>query len=73
MEIDHTFVLTGTVDQLDLARANLLVDARAVLGGPQRGLHRTTNGCFLLLLLQCSGGVPWGRAAGTVKIGRNGE
>jgi len=37
---------------LDLANADILVDARAVLLNGQRGLHRTTNGYFLLMPLQ---------------------
>jgi len=36
--------------------ADLLVNARAVLLDGQRGLHRTTNGYFLLVLLQLSFG-----------------
>jgi hypothetical protein len=35
---DNTLVVTGGIDQLNLAGADLLVDARAVLLGGQRGL-----------------------------------
>jgi hypothetical protein len=49
-------VATG-IYKLDLADADLLVYARAVLLNGQRGLHRTTNGYFLLLLLQQSAGI----------------
>src|SRR6476646_12130998 len=45
-------VMTTGIDKLDLADADLLVDARAVLLNGQRGLHRTTNGYFLLVLLR---------------------
>ena len=42
---DHGAVVgAGVIDQLYLAGADLLVDARAVLLGGLRGLHRTTNG-----------------------------
>jgi hypothetical protein len=52
LKIDDTFVVPGTIDQLNLFGSDLLVDARAVLLGGQRGLHRTTNGFFLLKLLR---------------------
>jgi hypothetical protein len=56
---------------LDLADADLLVDARAVLLGGQRRLHRTTNGFCLLYSCNISfRGVP---LLGQGKIGRNGE
>jgi len=45
-------IVASGIDQLNLADADLLVDARAVLLGGQRGLHRTTNGYFLLILLR---------------------
>jgi len=35
---DNTLVVAGGIDQLNLAGADLLVDARAVLLGGQRGL-----------------------------------
>jgi hypothetical protein len=41
---DNTFVVTGGIDQLNLAGADLLVDARAAFFGGQRGFLRTTNG-----------------------------
>ena len=37
------------VDELDLADADLLVDARPILGGGLRCFHWTTNGCYLLM------------------------
>jgi hypothetical protein len=40
------------VDQLDFANTDLLVDARAVLGGGLRGSHWATNGSALLMLLR---------------------
>ena len=49
-------VVTVWIDQLDLADADLLVDARAVFLDGRRGLHRTTNGYFLLMLFQLSFG-----------------
>src|SRR5215470_4212482 len=45
-------VVTTGIDKLDLADADILVDARAVLLNGQRGLHRTTNGYFLLVQLR---------------------
>jgi hypothetical protein len=41
-------VLSGLVDQLDLADADLIIDARAVLLNGQRSSHRATNGSGLL-------------------------
>jgi len=35
---DNTFVVTGGIDQLNLAGADLLVDARAAFFGGQRRL-----------------------------------
>ncbi len=49
---DNTFVFAGSIDQLDLAGADLLVDARATFFGGQRGFYRTTNGWSLLKLLK---------------------
>mgnify|MGYP000700433244 CR=1 FL=1 len=48
LDLNGPVVVSGLVDQLDFADADLLVDARAVLLSGQRGLHRTTNGYFLL-------------------------
>jgi hypothetical protein len=41
-------VVARCVDQLDLADADLVIDARAVFLNGQRGLHRTANGGYLL-------------------------
>jgi len=41
---DNAFVVTGGIDQLNLAGADLLVDAWAAFFGGQRGFLRTTNG-----------------------------
>ena len=41
---DNAFVVTGGIDQLNLAGADLLVDARAAFFSGQRGFLRTTNG-----------------------------
>jgi hypothetical protein len=41
---DNTLVVAGGIDQLNLAGADLLVDARAAFFGGQRGFLRTTNG-----------------------------
>jgi hypothetical protein len=38
LDIDDTLVVAGGIDQLNFFRADLLVDARAVLLGGQRGL-----------------------------------
>src|ERR1700688_3206821 len=72
-------VLALLIDQLHLANANLVIDARAVLLNGQRGFHRETNGEGLLCLLQRTGSrlparihapaVP--RYWGPKKIGRN--
>jgi hypothetical protein len=45
-------VVTSGIDKLDLADADLLVDARAVFLNGQRGLHRTTNVISPMLLRQ---------------------
>src|SRR6266699_1459236 len=45
-------VLSLLIDQLHLADANLIIDARAVLLNGQRGFHRATNGEDLLCLLR---------------------
>src|SRR6185312_13313273 len=37
-------IVPGGIDQLNLADADLLVDARAVFLNGQRGFHRTANG-----------------------------
>jgi hypothetical protein len=55
LKIDDTLVVACTIDQLNLSGADLLVYARAVLLGGQRGLYRTTNGFALLMLLQWTG------------------
>jgi hypothetical protein len=41
---DNAFVVTGGIDQLNLAGADFLVDARAAFFSGQRGFLRTTNG-----------------------------
>jgi hypothetical protein len=41
---DDTLIVAGGIDQLNLAGADLLVDARATFFGGQRGFLRTTNG-----------------------------
>ena len=41
---DDTLVVAGGIDQLNLAGADFLVDARATFFGGQRGFLRTTNG-----------------------------
>ena len=49
--------MASGIDQLYLADADLLIDARAVFLGGQRGLNRTTNGYSLLMLLRLASGV----------------
>jgi len=57
---------------LDLADADLLVDARPLLGGGLRRSDRATNGCYLLVLLLRRRSVPrlvaWAKRR-TLKIG----
>jgi hypothetical protein len=43
------------VNELDLADADLLVDARTVLGSGLRGSDRATNGLYLLCRFDCCG------------------
>src|SRR5690606_25697475 len=52
LNIDGPVIVPGLIDQLDFAGADLLIDARAVLGGGLRGSHRSANGFALLMLLQ---------------------
>ena len=55
--LDNANIATGAAiayAKLNLSGADLLIDARAVLLGGQRGLHRTTNGYYLLMLLRRS-------------------
>jgi hypothetical protein len=51
IDLGDAFVGTVFVDELDLADADLLVDARPLLGGGLRRSDRATNGCDLLVLL----------------------
>src|SRR6266536_5901561 len=51
-DLNGAVVLAWLSDQLHLANANLIVDARAVLLNGQRGFHRATNGEDLLCLLR---------------------
>jgi hypothetical protein len=51
IDLGDAFIGTVFVDELDLADADLLVDARPLLGGGLRRSDRATNGCDLLVLL----------------------
>src|SRR6266700_4144552 len=78
-DLNGAVVLSLLIDQLHLANANLIVDARAVLLNGQRGFHRATNGEDLLCLLRRAvSRVPTRirapaapRCCGPKKIGRN--
>jgi len=58
--VDFCDALVGAifVDELDLADADLLVDARPLLGGGLRRSDRATNGYDLLVLLLHRRSVP---------------
>jgi hypothetical protein len=58
IDLGDAFVGTVLVDELDLADADLLVDARPLLGGGLRRSDRATNGCYLLVLLLHRRSVP---------------
>ena len=70
-------VFSLLIDQLHLANANFIIDARAVLLNGQRDFHRTTNGADLLCLLHKAASrlpariPPAPRYCGPRKIGRN--
>jgi len=51
IDLGDAFIGTVFVYELDLANADLLVDARPLLGGGLRRSDRATNGCDLLVLL----------------------
>jgi hypothetical protein len=51
IDFGNAFVGTVFIDELDLADADLLVDARPLLGGGLRRSNRATNGGDLLVLL----------------------
>src|SRR6185369_3001211 len=50
LDIGGTVIVAGLVDQLHLTDADILVDARAILGRRHRTSHRTTNDTTPMLL-----------------------
>jgi hypothetical protein len=58
IDFGNAFVGTVFIDELDLADADLLVDARPLLSGGLRRSDRATNGCDLLVLLLHRRSVP---------------
>ena len=51
MDLDSPMIVAGLIDELNVASADLLVDARAILDSWLRGSDGAANGSALLLLL----------------------
>ena len=52
LNIGRPMIVAGLVDQLNFARSDLVIDARALLLDGLRGSHRSANGFALLMLLR---------------------